>query len=131
MALPVADAGGAAREARGPGSSGDCDRSPPSDRDLSIDCNGVALHFGADTAPTVRYTYANVIVAQTRDASGTPTTSFYGYDAHGNISFLTGSTGAETDSYVYDAWGTYSRVLGRRPIHGGLLGRKAAPTRTT
>ncbi len=29
----------------------------------------------------------------------------YGYDAHGNISFLTDGTGAETDTYTYDAWG--------------------------
>ncbi len=29
----------------------------------------------------------------------------YGYDAHGNITFLTDATGAVTDSYDYDAWG--------------------------
>jgi RHS repeat-associated protein len=29
----------------------------------------------------------------------------YGYDAHRNIGFLTDGTGAETDTYTYDAWG--------------------------
>lgn len=29
----------------------------------------------------------------------------YGYDAHGNIAFLTDATGTETDAYTYDAWG--------------------------
>src|SRR6266545_2117575 len=29
----------------------------------------------------------------------------YGYDAHGNVAFLTDATGAVTDSYDYDAWG--------------------------
>lgn len=29
----------------------------------------------------------------------------YGYDAHGNVAFLTDATGSETDTYTYDAWG--------------------------
>jgi len=29
----------------------------------------------------------------------------YGFDAHGNITFLTDASGAVTDSYDYDAWG--------------------------
>ena len=29
----------------------------------------------------------------------------YGYDAHGNIAFLTDGSGVETDRYTYDAWG--------------------------
>ena len=40
-----------------------------------------------------------------RPAAGSPATSFYGYDAHGNVTFLTDATGAVTDTYEYDAWG--------------------------
>jgi RHS repeat-associated protein len=29
----------------------------------------------------------------------------YGYDAHGNVTFLTDATGAVTDTYDYDSWG--------------------------
>jgi RHS repeat-associated protein len=29
----------------------------------------------------------------------------YGYDAHGNVTFLTDATGAVTDTYEYDEWG--------------------------
>src|SRR5579863_3662325 len=29
----------------------------------------------------------------------------YGYDAHGNITFLTDASGVVTDAYDYDAWG--------------------------
>ncbi len=56
-------------------------------------------------AVQVRYTFGDMLVSQTRTPSTSPTTSFYGYDAHGNIGFLTDTTGAETDTYVYDAFG--------------------------
>jgi RHS repeat-associated protein len=44
-----------------------------------------------------------------------PSTSYYGYDAHGNIVFLTDSTGAVTDSYDYDAWGVLVSRVGLTP----------------
>ncbi len=53
----------------------------------------------------VRYTYGNVVVSQARNQIGGIVPSFYGYDAHGNIGFLTDATGTETDTYTYDAWG--------------------------
>ncbi len=53
----------------------------------------------------VRYTFGNMLVSQTRDPSTTSATSFYGYDAHRSIAFLTDATGAVTDTYTYDAWG--------------------------
>jgi RHS repeat-associated protein len=56
-------------------------------------------------AVQVRYTYGNMLVSQTRDASTTPATSFYGYDAHQDVTFLTDATGTLTDTYVYDGWG--------------------------
>ena len=36
----------------------------------------------------------------------------YGYDAHGNIAFLTDAAGAETDRYTYDAWGILVASMG-------------------
>ncbi len=56
-------------------------------------------------AVQVRYTFGNMLVSQTRTPSAAPSTSFYGYDAHRNIAFLTDVTGTVTDTYAYDAWG--------------------------
>ena len=56
-------------------------------------------------AVQVRYTYGNMFVSQTRKPTTTPATSFYGYDAHGNIAFLTDTTGVVIDRYNYDAFG--------------------------
>jgi RHS repeat-associated protein len=57
------------------------------------------------SAVQVRYTFGNMLVSQTRNPSILPMTSFYGRNAHGNIAFLTSSTGIVTDTYQYDAWG--------------------------
>ena len=66
-------------------------------------------------AVQVRYTFGNMIVSQTRNPSTAPTTSFYGYDAHGNISFLTDGSGNVTDTYTYDAWGNLIESTGATP----------------
>src|SRR6266540_5021923 len=39
----------------------------------------------------------------------------YGYDAHGNVTFLTDATGAVTDAYDYDAWGMLVAGTGSTP----------------
>jgi RHS repeat-associated protein len=62
-----------------------------------------------------RYTYGSMIVSQTRQISGSPQTSFYGYDAHGNIASLTDIAGAVTDTYQYDAWGSLIGRAGTTP----------------
>ena len=56
-------------------------------------------------AVQVRYTFGNILVSQTRTPSTSAATSFYGYDAHGNVAFLTDISGTVTDTYKYDAWG--------------------------
>ncbi len=56
-------------------------------------------------AVQVRYTFGNMLVSQTRNPSASPSTSFYGYDAHRSITFLSDATGAVTDTYTYDGWG--------------------------
>src|SRR5204862_4458283 len=55
------------------------------------------------------------IVSQTRDVSNTPVTNFYGFDGHGNISFLTDAMGAVTASYDYDGWGSVVASTGNTP----------------
>ncbi len=63
-------------------------------------------------AVQVRYTFGNMLVSQTRTPSTSPATSFYGYDAHGNINFLTDGSGNVTDTYTYDAWGNLVAATG-------------------
>jgi RHS repeat-associated protein len=62
-----------------------------------------------------RYTFGSSLVSQTRNVSSTPVTSYYGYDAHGNVTFLTDATGAVTGSYDYDAWGNIVAQTGSTP----------------
>jgi len=57
-----------------------------------------------DTVQT-RYTYGIGPISQTRNASTAPATSYYGFDANGNVTFLTDGSGSITDSYDYDASG--------------------------
>jgi RHS repeat-associated protein len=39
----------------------------------------------------------------------------YGYDAHGNVAFLTDTNGVVTDTYDYDAWGNLVASTGSTP----------------
>ncbi len=48
----------------------------------------------------VRYTYGKSIISQTRDVSGTPQTSYYGSDGHGNITFLTNPAGTASRRFL-------------------------------
>jgi RHS repeat-associated protein len=53
----------------------------------------------------VSYTWGASLLSQSRRSGSTWTTSHYGHDAHGNVTFLTDGAGAVTDTYSYDAWG--------------------------
>ncbi len=66
-------------------------------------------------AVQARYTYGTRIVSQTRNVAATPATDYFGFDGHGNITFLTDSSGAVTDSYDYDAWGNVVGQNGSTP----------------
>jgi len=57
------------------------------------------------------YTYGLNRISQSQ-ASGT---SFYGYDGHGNVRILTDGTGAVTDRYDYDAFGSSIQSTGGTP----------------
>jgi RHS repeat-associated protein len=78
-------------------------------------------------AVQTRYTYGDRIVSQTREVSGTPATSYYGYDAHGNVSFLSDANGAVTDSYDYDAWGIVVASTGSTPNTRLYVGEEFEP----
>jgi hypothetical protein len=51
------------------------------------------------------YSYGLERISETQPINSTLTTSFYGYDGHGSVRFLTNTTGAITDTYDYDAFG--------------------------
>jgi RHS repeat-associated protein len=52
-----------------------------------------------------KYAYGLELINEQQSTGGTPTTSFYGFDGHGSVRYLTSSTGAVTDTYDYDAFG--------------------------
>ena len=56
-------------------------------------------------AVTRTYAYGLQRISENQLISGTWTPSFYGYDGHGNVRFLTNSAGTVTDTYQYDAFG--------------------------
>jgi RHS repeat-associated protein len=73
-----------------------------------------------------RYTYGSILVSQTRVGSGGQR-SYYGYDGHGNITFLTDDTGMVTDSYEYDAFGSLVASAGSTPNERLYAGEELDP----
>ena len=61
------------------------------------------------------YTYGTMLVSQTRQPGPGALTSYYGYDAARNVTFLTDNTGAVTDSYEYDSSGNIVNSVGTTP----------------
>jgi len=59
------------------------------------------------------YLYGLRRISQTQVASGT--TSYYGYDAHGDVRYLMNSSGVATDTYDYDAFGNIVGSTGTTP----------------
>ncbi len=66
---------------------------------------------------TVRrqYTYGHDLVSQRQLISGQRQVSFYGYDGHGSVRYLSDSTGVITDTYTYDAFGVLLARTGSTP----------------
>jgi RHS repeat-associated protein len=61
------------------------------------------------------YAYGLTRVSENQLISGTWTPSFYGYDGHSNVRFLTNMAGAVTDTYQYDAFGNQISSSGSTP----------------
>ena len=59
------------------------------------------------------YLYGLRRISQTQVASGT--TSYYGYDAHGDVRYLMNSGGVVSDTYDYDAFGNLVGSTGTTP----------------
>jgi len=66
-------------------------------------------------AVTRTYAYGLQRISENQQIGGTWTPSFYGYDGHGNVRFLTNAAGAITDTYTYDAFGLLTATTGSTP----------------
>jgi RHS repeat-associated protein len=60
------------------------------------------------------YSYGLSLISQRLTANGQGL-SFYGFDGHGSVRFLTSATGAVTDTYDYDAFGNLISQTGTTP----------------
>jgi RHS repeat-associated protein len=63
------------------------------------------------------YAWGLQLVSQSQLVAAVPPaspwqTSYYGFDGHGSVRFLTNSTGAVTDTYTYDAFGNLIESTG-------------------
>jgi RHS repeat-associated protein len=66
------------------------------------------------------YSYGLELISETQLTDAAPPaspwiTSWYGYDGHGSVRYLTDSTGAATDTYDYDAFGNLIASTGTTP----------------
>jgi RHS repeat-associated protein len=66
-------------------------------------------------AVTRTYAYGLQRISENQKIGTTQTASFYGYDGHGNVRFLTNSSGTVTDSYTNDAFGMPITTSGTTP----------------
>jgi RHS repeat-associated protein len=68
-------------------------------------------------AVTRSYAWGLQLVSETQLVAATPPaspwqTSWYGYDGHGSVRYLTDASGAVTDTYTYDAFGNLINSTG-------------------
>ncbi len=66
-------------------------------------------------AVTRVYTYGHALLTQDRLNGTAWSASFYGYDGHNNVRYLTDSLGQVTDTYDYDAFGNLIAATGATP----------------
>ena len=64
---------------------------------------------------TRTYAYGLQRISENQLIGGIWTPSFYGYDGHGNVRFLTNLAGTVTDTYQYDAFGNQVASTGTTP----------------
>ena len=70
---------------------------------------------GQPSAVTRVYNYGNDLISQTQLIDNAWMTSYYGYDGHGSVRFLTDASGAITDTYTYDSFGNMISRTGTTP----------------
>jgi len=61
------------------------------------------------------YTYGHALISQRQLGGGQWQESFYGFDGHGSVRYLTDVAGAVTDTYTYDAFGNLIGRTGATP----------------
>jgi YD repeat-containing protein len=64
---------------------------------------------------TKTYAYGLQRISENQLIGGVWTPSFYGYDGHGNVRYLTNAAGTITDTYTYDAFGLLTATTGSTP----------------
>jgi RHS repeat-associated protein len=80
----------------------------------SLNPTGLSQVLDEIVSGSVTRTYAHGLqrISENQLVGSTWTPSFYGYDGHGNIRFLTNASGAITDSYDDDAFGMPIKTSG-------------------
>jgi RHS repeat-associated protein len=73
------------------------------------------------------YTYGLSLISESQTLAGVSSSSFYGYDGHGSVRYLTSSTGAVTDTYDYDAFGNLISSTGSTPNNYLFAGEQFDP----
>jgi len=64
---------------------------------------------------TRQYAYGSDLISERQLIGGQWALSYYGYDGHGSVRSLTDASGAVTDTYTYDAFGTLISRTGTTP----------------
>ena len=82
---------------------------------------------GQPSAVTRIYNYGLDLISQTQVIDSAWTTSYYGYDGHGSVRFLTDASGAITDTYTYDAFGNMISLTGTTPNNYLYCGEQFDP----
>jgi RHS repeat-associated protein len=86
----------------------------------------VSLNSGPSSLDRV-YTYGHTLISQDRVAGASWHASFYGYDGHNNVRYLTDINGQVTDTYDYDAFGNLIAQTGSTPNNYLFTGEQYDP----
>jgi RHS repeat-associated protein/uncharacterized repeat protein (TIGR01451 family) len=73
------------------------------------------------------YTYGLQRISENQLINNVFAPSFYGYDAHGSVRFLTNASGSVTDTYDYDAFGSLVNSTGSTPNNYLFAGEQFDP----
>jgi RHS repeat-associated protein len=73
------------------------------------------------------YVHGHSLISQTQLISGNWATSFYGFDGHGSVRFLIDTTGAITDTYTFDAFGSLIASTATTPNNYIYAGEQLDP----
>ena len=76
---------------------------------------------------TRTYAYGLQLISENQLINGVWTPSFYGYDGHGSVRFLTNAIGRISDTYEYDAFGNLIASTGTTPNNYLFAGEQFDP----